>query len=101
MYLSSSARPVKSCAASTGMVAERQVAIAAGSFAAELLVPLSEVPVSFNDPMDRDRLLLPEVLLEDYRVDLSGALKPAFDSVWMAAGWPRSANYDAEGRRTW
>lgn len=47
--------------------------------------------------IDRDILFLPEVVLTDYADDIPRLLKPAFDSVWNAAGWPGSPNYDPEG----
>ncbi len=47
-------------------------------------------------PIDRDLLILPEVLIEDFD-NLPLKLKPMFDAVWNAAGLPQSENYDAEG----
>ncbi len=46
--------------------------------------------------VDRDVLLLPEVLVENYADDLTAALRPVFDAVWNAAGWP-SCMDDAAG----
>lgn len=53
----------------------------------------------FDDgsPIDRDNLILPEVVLTGPDQDVSVALRPAFDSMWNAAGWSRSLNYDDEG----
>ena len=36
--------------------------------------------------IDRDRILLPEVVLNDFLTDLCAALKPVFDCLWNAAG---------------
>jgi hypothetical protein len=53
---------------------------------------------SFGHPIDRDILLLPEVIIEDYKCDIPQVMKPIFDAVWNAAGFPRSLNYDDEGK---
>lgn len=45
--------------------------------------------------MDRDALLIPEILVESCDVDSATVLRPAFDAIWNAAGWPRCVNYDA------
>src|SRR5262249_27978495 len=42
----------------------------------------------------------PTVTLDDF-VDLEGcrrALRPVFDAIWNAAGYPRSQSFDAEGK---
>jgi hypothetical protein len=49
-------------------------------------------------PVDRDALILPEIMLESFECDASQVLKPLFDLVWNAAGWPRSMNYDKNGK---
>jgi hypothetical protein len=48
-------------------------------------------------PIDRDTLIVPEVMVENFGFDPAAALRPAFDAVWNAAGWPRSINYNNEG----
>ena len=48
-------------------------------------------------PIDRDVLVLPDVLIESYDCDLPKVLRPAFDSVWNACGAPRSLNFDDDG----
>jgi len=47
--------------------------------------------------IDRDILELPEVVIEDYDVNAAQILKPCFDSIWNACGFPRSFNYNDEG----
>jgi hypothetical protein len=47
--------------------------------------------------IDRDALVLPEVVVESFEVDPKEVMRPIFDSVWNAAGWPRSMNYDDSG----
>lgn len=48
--------------------------------------------------IDRDVLFLPEVIIESYDVNAADVLKPCFDSVWNACGFPRSLNYDNTGK---
>jgi hypothetical protein len=50
-----------------------------------------------NYPIDRDTLVLPEFILEDYPSDVPRALKSTFDTIWNAAGWPTSLGYDEQG----
>lgn len=47
--------------------------------------------------IEKDALLVPDILIESYDADLRVLLKPAFDSVWNAAGLPHSIYYDDEG----
>lgn len=51
--------------------------------------------------IDRDLLVLPDVVVEgypeDYRVELPRLLRPVVDAFWQAGGWPRSKGYDGEG----
>lgn len=47
--------------------------------------------------IDRDVLLVPEVVVEDYGLKASAILRPAFDTVWQACGWDRSKCYDDQG----
>ncbi len=51
-------------------------------------------------PIDRDTITCPEVVLDDYPSDrdhIARDLKPAFDAVWNATGWPSSMNYGPDG----
>jgi hypothetical protein len=48
--------------------------------------------------IDRDALLVPEIMVESFEYCPQEVLRPAFDAVWRAAGWERSMNYDEEGR---
>jgi hypothetical protein len=52
-----------------------------------------------RDSFDRDALLLPDLMIEDPSVSVETLLKPAFDAMWQASGWPRCFNYDVKGRR--
>ena len=48
-------------------------------------------------PIDRDVLLLPEIIVEEFDQQISSLLRPAFDAVWQGAGFLRSAYYDQSG----
>ena len=50
-----------------------------------------------TNPIDRDNLIIPEVLLDDFSTEASDILCPAFDAIWQACGWDCCKNYDASG----
>jgi len=50
-----------------------------------------------SSTIDHDPLILPEVIAEDESPDVPQLLKPVFDAIWNAGGYPRSPNYDEEG----
>ena len=52
-----------------------------------------------NLPIDRDVLLLPDILVDDFRTRAEELLRPAFDALWQSAGWAGSKNYKDDG--TW
>jgi hypothetical protein len=56
-------------------------------------------PVFQTHKIERDLLPLPEIMVEDYTVDVSQALRPTFDALWQASGFEGSPNYDQHG--TW
>jgi len=49
-------------------------------------------------PIDRDALIVPEILIESFECDPAEVMRPIFNAIWNAAGWPRSMNYDENGR---
>lgn len=51
-----------------------------------------------QNKFDRDDLLLPPVIIEDLDVEVPAVLQNTFDIIWQSAGWPRSLQYDDEGR---
>lgn len=53
---------------------------------------------NFRTPIDRDVLLLPEVVTETAGADIPAILRPTFDTLWQSAGWPGSYNYDDDGK---
>jgi hypothetical protein len=48
--------------------------------------------------IDRDTLLFPDVLLEDYSTPADVVLKPIFDAFWQSAGFPACQHYTEKGR---
>jgi hypothetical protein len=50
-----------------------------------------------RESVDRDVLLLPEVVVEDYAQKPAQVLQPAFDALWQSSGWVRCPHYDKEG----
>ena len=61
-------------------------------------VKLNYVDPTFTcHPIDRDALILPEIILEKFDCNPSEVMRPIFDAIWNAAGWPRSMNYNENG----
>jgi len=59
--------------------------------------------MSHGDPIDRDTLVLPEVIIERHErisneQEVAKVLRPIFDAVWNACGYERSFNFDEEGK---
>lgn len=51
-----------------------------------------------HDLIDRENINLPDIMVDSYDdLDLGRLLRPAFDAVWNACGWPESENYDQDG----
>lgn len=50
-------------------------------------------------PLDRDPLLLPEIIIEEAPRDLPRLMRPMFDAAWNAGGLYHSFNYD--GKSNW
>ncbi|MBD2493695.1 helix-turn-helix domain-containing protein [Nostoc sp. FACHB-280] len=47
--------------------------------------------------IDRDILVIPEVIIDNYDLVVPQLLKPCFDSMWNAAGFQGSPNYNDQG----
>jgi hypothetical protein len=56
--------------------------------------------LTYTKPIDRDYLLIPEILVQDATLLPETILQPAFDAVWNAVGDPRSTSYHSDGRWT-
>lgn len=50
--------------------------------------------------IDRDALIIPEVLVEEFDCNPTNILKPIFDAVWNSVGMQYSLNYDTNGKWT-
>jgi hypothetical protein len=48
-------------------------------------------------PIDRDHLLLPEIVVNSYKEEVPRLLRPAFDAIWNASGWTACLYYDGQG----
>lgn len=59
---------------------------------------LSQIP-DYVRSIDRDVLVLPEIVVNELTKDPASVLKPIFDTLWNACGYPGSPFYDAEGKR--
>ena len=51
---------------------------------------------SSGHPIDRNDLIVPEIILEDFDAEIDKQMKPIFDAVWNACGYPKSMNYNNE-----
>jgi len=58
----------------------------------------SASPFFRSSCIDRDVLLLPEVIIENYDIEPGKVLKSCFDALWNACGSRGSPYYDANGR---
>ena len=47
---------------------------------------------------DRDVVLVPDVVVDDFRCDVRATLRPALDALWQAAGLERCFSYDENGQ---
>lgn len=52
----------------------------------------------FSNAIDRDMLLLPEAIIENYDTPSEQILRPCFDAVWNACDFYKSPNYDENGK---
>jgi hypothetical protein len=51
-----------------------------------------------DQEIDRDNLMIPEIIIDNFEFDPFQVMRPIFDAVWNAAGWPRAMTYDDEGK---
>ena len=48
-------------------------------------------------PIDRDVLWLPEIQIADYAAQPLITLRPLFDMIWNAGGYPKCLDFDEQG----
>lgn len=46
-----------------------------------------------SEPIDRDNLIFSEILFTDFEVNPADLMKPVFDALWNAGGFPGSISY--------
>lgn len=61
------------------------------------IVPPSQLPPPAPRLVDRDLLLLPDVLCETFDWDRARGMRPICDALWQASGWPKSDSFNANG----
>ncbi len=54
----------------------------------------------FTREIDRINLIIPEAMLDNFGADVATIMRPVFDTVWNAAGFICSPNYDSSGKFT-
>jgi hypothetical protein len=59
-----------------------------------MAVDRSKLFTPYAQKIDRDSLILPDILVEDYNSEPARLLCPAFDAVWQSTGFGGSPNYD-------
>jgi len=55
-------------------------------------------PDAFGATIDTNVLEVAETLIPEFGVESAMAMKPCFDSIWNACGYPKSMNFDEEGK---
>jgi hypothetical protein len=60
----------------------------------EMHLRLDQIPVLHTHPVDRDNLIIPEIILESFQFDVDIIMRPIFDAIWNACGYSHSFNYD-------
>jgi hypothetical protein len=53
--------------------------------------------IDTTDEVDRNDLVIPEVIVDEFDRHMAQIMKPVFDAVWNAAGRAGSLNYDDKG----
>ncbi|MDR3715084.1 MAG: ATP-binding protein [Puia sp.] len=56
----------------------------------------SALEFGMSYPIAQNSVILPEALVEDLSMPIAKILRPIFDLVWNACGYPRSENFDSE-----
>jgi hypothetical protein len=55
--------------------------------------------INRGNTIEKDVLLIPEIVIESFDFEVEKVLKPWFNTVWNACGFSRSLNYDDAGKR--
>ena len=62
----------------------------------EIVKPYA-IPLPISDPIDRDMVVLPEVMCETFEWDRLRAMRPVLDALWQASGQDGSPSYTPDG----
>ena len=54
-------------------------------------------PIRRTHPIERNSLIMPEVMAESFDINPAEHMRTQFDMVWNSAGYPRSLNYNDDG----
>ena len=46
--------------------------------------------------IDKNILMVPEIIIENFDIKAELSLKPCFDSIWNASGYEQSLNYNQD-----
>ena len=63
----------------------------------QMMLPAERMGYYASYPIDRNTLALPETEVQDFNTPPAQILKPLFDLVWNACGYPASMNFDSSG----
>lgn len=63
-----------------------------------MAVDTSKYWVMKHDSIDRDVLLTPEIIIDNYDESIEKTIKPCFDFIWNACGFEGSLNFDEDGK---
>lgn len=55
-------------------------------------------PPFSTKPIDRDNLIIPEVVLPNNQADVVAYLRPIFDAIWRSGGWRKSETFSDDGK---
>lgn len=66
---------------------------------AKMFVGYNPFGMDEEEKIDRDHLLVPEVMAEGFTSEIPALFKPTFDVVWNACGHPGSYGYGPDGQR--
>lgn len=50
-----------------------------------------------SHPIDRDDLIIPEVMVEEFGLNPHQVMRPVYDAIWNAGGYERDPSYDDKG----
>ena len=52
-----------------------------------------------SSPIMEDDLIMPLQTVDTFEPNVDQLMRPLFEDVWNASGWPTSLNYDETGKR--